>query len=198
MWLLVHRLCLCLFDSLIDIELLCGQTCHLSGMLFPGRLPELTMQLLTATVDTEFAVPRAQAFAHIVPINLPAIFTGYGPLPAVTATREQTGAWDAAGQTRTVQLSDGSTARERLTAYELPQYFAYTVSEFSGVLRFLAREARGEWWFVERGSGRTGIRWRYEFRPRYWLAVPLLALITRLLWRGYMAKALRLARQQLA
>jgi Polyketide cyclase / dehydrase and lipid transport len=155
------------------------------------------MRSTAAEVQTTVEVPLEEAFEHIVPIDLTSIFTGYGLLPAVSGTRNQTGAWNAAGQTRTVLLSDGGSAQEALTEYERPKRFAYTVKGFTGALRFLAREARGEWWF-ERLPDRqaTAIRWRYEFVSRTPLVEPLLRLITQWLWRGYMRKALGLSKAQ--
>jgi hypothetical protein len=91
------------------------------------------MRSFSVTVQTEVASPQAEALNYIVPIDLTSIFQGHGLLPVVKGTQNQTGAWDAVGQTRTVILSDGSSAQERLTGYEQPHYFSYTVSEFSGV-----------------------------------------------------------------
>ena len=153
---------------------------------------------LPASVETVVAADEARCFLHIVPIDLAGIFTGYGPLPAVTGTRGQSGGWDAAGQTRTVLLSDGSTAQERLTGYRHPDYFSYTVGGFSGSLRFLAASAQGEWWFEPVPSAAaTRIRWRYAFTARSVWVAPLLWFIATVLWRGYMRKALRLVKAQL-
>lgn len=155
------------------------------------------MRSTSAEVHTTIQASPDKAFGHIVPIDLASIFTGYGPLPAVSGTRDQTGAWDGAGQTRTVLLSDGSSAREALTAYQFPSHFAYTVSGFTGVLRFLAKEARGEWWFErEPATQATAIRWKYEFISRSPLLEPLVCFITQRLWKGYMRKALRLSKAQ--
>lgn len=125
------------------------------------------MRSTAAEVQATVEAPLEKVFEHIVPIDLTSIFTGYGPLPAVSGTQNQTGGWNAAGQTRTILLSDGSSAQEALTEYEHPRRFAYTVKGFTGVLRFLAREAHGEWWF-ERVPGKeaTSIRWRYKFVSR--------------------------------
>lgn len=65
------------------------------------------MSALATTVSAEVNANQVSAFEHIVPIDLSSIFTGYGPLPAVTKTKNQIGGWDAVGQTRTVHLSDG-------------------------------------------------------------------------------------------
>lgn len=155
------------------------------------------MTSAAATVITTIEAPREQAFLHIVPIALTSIFTGYGPLPSVTQTLNQTGPWDAAGRSRNVVFSDGSSARETLTSYDYPSRFAYRITEFTGVLRLLASEARGEWWFEEvPGRSATSVRWRYEFISRWSMLKPLVSLFARSLWRGYMAKALRLSKAQ--
>ena len=75
--------------------------------------------------------------------------------------------------------------------------FAYRITKFTGVLRFLASEARGEWWFDNvPGRRATLVRWRYEFVGRSKILKPLLGLFTRSLWRGYMGKALHLSKAQ--
>jgi hypothetical protein len=154
------------------------------------------VSLLSTSVRLTIRAPRTLAFSHIVPINLASVFIGYGPLPAVTGTRAHTGAWDAAGQRRIVLLSDGSEAQETLTAYVPGESFAYTVSGFTGPLRFLVRTAQGEWRFSDLPDGRTQVEWHYTFVPRGRFAAPLLALLCRTLWRGYMKLALRLCRDQ--
>jgi hypothetical protein len=155
------------------------------------------MSLLSTTVQTNVTANQADAFERIVPIDLSSIFTGYGPLPSVTGTQNQVGAWDAAGQTRTVHFSDRSSAQERLTKYEHPVYFSYTVSNFTSLLRFLTTSAHGEWWFSFGTLGETHIKWRYAFNARSVLAVPLLWLITNTLWRNYMYQALQLSKAQI-
>lgn len=139
---------------------------------------------------------RTEAFAAIAPVDLTTIFTGHRFLPAVVATSDQSGRWDTVGETRIVHLSDGSRATENLTLYDAPDTFGYTVSGFTGALRFVAERAHGQWWFADTTGGRTAVRWRYEFVPTTMAAVPLLWLIAKLGWRGYMDSALRLAADQ--
>lgn len=158
---------------------------------------EVSMLSTAATVTMTIEASREKAFLHIVPIDLASIFTGYGPLPSIRETLKETGPWDAAGQSRTVVFSDGSSARETLTSYEYPSRFAYRITDFTGVLRLLAIEARGEWWFESVPDGATtSIRWRYEFISRSAILKPLVSLFTQSLWRGYMGKALRLSKAQ--
>lgn len=156
------------------------------------------MNPYAATVLTHINASPARAFEHIAPIDPRAMFTGYGPLPAVIGTRDQTGAWDTPGQTRTVALSDGSVAKEQLKHYHPAQYFSYTVSGFTGALRWLATGANGAWWFDPQADGtQTTVRWRHAFHARSKWAAPVLWLLAHVLWRGYMRKALRLAKRQI-
>jgi hypothetical protein len=152
----------------------------------------------SATAHINIAAQQATVFTHIAPIDLASIFIGYGPLPAVTGTQNQIGAWDEVGQTRTVMLADGSSANELLTQYDHPHSFSYTVSGFTGVLRFFTTHANGEWWFdAHPSSGTTTVRWHYAFAARSVFSSPLLWLITNVLWRGYRHKALTICKDQI-
>lgn len=151
------------------------------------RASDLFRVSIAATADA----PIARAFDIIVPIDVPSIMPGYGPLPAVTSVEAQTGDWNAIGQTRTIRLADNTTAREEITDYEAPSQFGYKVSNWNGALQFMAREAKSEWRFSEVPANQTRIEWRYTFRPRSaWLLLPLM-LVVQLLWRGAMKQALR-------
>ena len=136
------------------------------------------------TVQTRTALSPADAFRIIVPIDLSLVFTGWGPFPGVRGASNQTGAWDAAGQSRNPDLTDGSTAVERLTEYTAPSSFAYEISGFTGVMRRLVLGVRGEWTFTPDGEG-TVIRWTYEFKPLPGRRL-LLRRIVGPLWRNYM------------
>jgi hypothetical protein len=152
-----------------------------------------TVAIAESTIDAS----TEMVFEHIVPIDLTSIFTGHGPLPAVTETRDQSGPWDAAGRSRTVVFSDGSSAKESLTGYQYPSRFTYQITGFTGVLRLLVSEARGEWTFERvQGSSGTKIRWSYEFVSRSKFLEPLVGLFAQKLWRGYMSKALVLSKAQ--
>ena len=153
----------------------------------------MTARGIPVAVHGAARVAVETAFDVIVPIELPRLFRGFGPLPAVVATRGQTGGWDHVGASRVVQLSDGSEVNERITAYDRPRYFAYRVGPFeSGPLRHVVVDAQGEWWFTARDTMNTAIRWTYTFRPRRY-ATPLVRLLIAPLWRGYAKRALGLA-----
>jgi hypothetical protein len=131
-----------------------------------------------------------RAFLVVAPIDLTRIFHRFGPLPAVVGTREQTGEWDHVGASRIVELSDGSEAGERLTAYDAPRHFAYRVADFTGPLRRLVAHADGEWWFTPAGGGSSSIVWTYTFAPRHAAAWPVVRAIVAPLWRAYSRRAL--------
>lgn len=150
------------------------------------------MSDIPTTVSTLMRGTPESVFDHVVPIDLRSIFQGYGRLPAVVGSADQTGGWDAPGQTRRVILSDGGSALEQLTHYDRPQYFAYRVSELTGPFGLLVQEAKGEWWFDQAGLS-TSVKWRYTLTPRSALTWPVLKLVS-LMWRQYMRRALELCR----
>lgn len=83
------------------------------------------------TVQTGTTLSPDDAFRIIAPIDLSLVFTGWGPFPGVRGAKNQTGAWDAAGQSRNPDLTDGSTALELLTEYTAPHSFAYEIYKFT-------------------------------------------------------------------
>jgi hypothetical protein len=142
------------------------------------------------TVQTRAAILPNRAFDIIAPIDLSLVFKGW-PFPAVRGVNNQTEAWDHAGPTRNPDLSDGSTATERLTEYTAGHSLAYELTEFTNIMGRLVQGVRGEWTFTPDGSG-TVIRWTYEFKPhrgRYFLVQRGLAP----LWRRYMQQGVEAA-----
>lgn len=146
---------------------------------------------VAVTVETLARARPEATFLAIAPIELARIFLGFGPLPAVVGTRDQTGDWDHVGATRIVELAGGSEAREEITAYRAPSYFAYRVSGFSGSLRLLVDHADGAWWFSEAPDEATQVRWTYTFRPRPGRGA-LVRAIAAPLWQAYARRALAL------
>lgn len=140
------------------------------------------------TVELPTHVTPAEAFRIIAPIDLSLVFRRWGPFPAVVGVREQDGAWDAPGRSRRPQLSDGSSALERLTEYTPPHSFAYEISGLTGPLGRLVERIRGEWTMTPDGSGAV-VRWTYAFTPRPGRRA-LLLLVVAPLWRRYAARML--------
>jgi hypothetical protein len=147
---------------------------------------------VAVTVEGSARAVRRRTFRAIAPVQLSEIFTGYGPLPGVVGTRDQKGEWDHVGATRTVELADGSEAREEITSYDEPSHFGYRLTGFTGLVRLLITHADGAWWFTEADGGDTHIRWTYTFQPR-WARATVVRATLGLLWSRYARQTLALA-----
>ena len=142
-------------------------------------------------IEQSRAIPVSieQAFSATLPISLPTLFRRrYGPIPPIKEIQDQTGAWDAPGQTRTVVLAGGGRMREELTSVDPPRSFRYTLTDIRGPLAPLVRWLEGEWVFTPRGTG-TKVTWRWTLYPRSSLATPAMPVFGRL-WQGYARQAL--------
>lgn len=129
---------------------------------------------------------------------LPKVLTGYGPLPAVLKTSQNTGPWSVAGSARLIHLADGSTVREQVTHYEPYNRFAYKVWDFGNpLIRGLATGARGEWTFSPTPGG-TLVVWTYTFNAKNAVTALPLSGITQVLWRGYMDVCLENSKRLMA
>jgi Polyketide cyclase / dehydrase and lipid transport len=148
-------------------------------------------------VERARTIPLGQAdvFRDMVPMPLPVLFRRwYGPIPPIKETRNQTGDWDAVGQSRTVVLVGGGSMQETLTRYDPPRSFSYTLSDVKGPLSPLVDHVEGEWTFETVGSG-TNVTWRWTIHPRTALTAPLLPVFGKL-WKGYARQSLdELSRQ---
>jgi len=165
------------------------QTKDTSGTMKVHEVSITRTALIAGTPDKVFAFIAAEDV-------LPKVLTGYGPLPAVVRTSENTGPWDTPGSARLIHLADGSTVREQVTEYAAPNRFAYRVWEFGNpVIKALATQARGEWTFEAVPEG-TKVIWTYTFTAKNGLAAVPLSGITQMLWRGYMDVCLENSQQQ--
>lgn len=153
------------------------------------------MAKVATTVIATIAVPRPALWAWLVPgvfyDELDTVLRDEAGLPGVTRTTGTTGPWDVAGSTRIVHLSDQTMCRETVRTATAPDYFAYRLTDFSSrMIRMLVREANGQWWFTDDGSG-TRAKWTYTAESRSPLAAPLLLPVIRILWNRYMRTAMR-------
>ena len=155
------------------------------------------MPTVAITLSTTIRASLEHVFDFVVAEDvLPKVLLGYGPLPAVSSTSDLHGRWDQPGSYRTVHLADGNTAREEVTDYQRPGYFAYQISNFTFALRHLATKGQGQWWFRSTSEG-TSVRWRYTYTSRSVLTYPLLWGFAQWFWRGYMRVGLKATKQQL-
>ena len=138
------------------------------------------------TVDESrvIAIAAEDAFARTLPAPLPQLFHRQrGIFPPIEEVRDQTGAWDAAGQTRTVRLAGGASMREELTSVEPPRSFGYRLTSITGPMALLVDHVVGEWIFSPSPGG-TEITWRWDIHPKSALTSWALPLFARM-WKGY-------------
>ena len=144
----------------------------------------------SATASTELlAAASLDHTWNVATMRTPVgLYPKAGRLPAVVEVRNQTGDWDAVGQTRQLMLSDGGSVIEHTTNVDRLEFFAYNLSDFQKVFGVMVESARAEWTFTSAPNG-TLIRWRYTFHAKPGYRLPLAAII-RLLWGPYMKRVL--------
>ena len=143
----------------------------------------------TAIAELVAKAPRKETWDTATPLTPVGFYPKSGVLPAVLEVRNQTGNWDAPGQTRQLMLSDGGWVVEHTTNVEPLGFFAYNLTDFQKIFGRLVWMARAEWTFTEVEGG-TKIHWSYTFFPKSAAARPVLATIVKLLWGPYMHKVL--------
>jgi len=129
-----------------------------------------------------------RTFEIMTPSDPTRFYPKFGPIPATVKVEDQTGAWDAPGQSRKLTLSDGGTFIERLEVVDDPRRFAYRLTDFTGFFGNLVAFAEAEWDFDAAIEG-TRVRWTYTFHAqpkRGWIV----RLIVVLFWRRYMKRVL--------
>lgn len=145
------------------------------------------MSARSATVTAFVEAPPGVVFPRLRAHDPTNFYPRSGILPAVIDVRDQTGAWDVAGQTRTLGLDDGGTVVETLDSVS-PPLFTYDLTRFTGVFGVLVAGARSEWRVVAEGAG-SSITWTYAFTARPARGL-LVGAIVRFAWAPYMRKVL--------
>jgi hypothetical protein len=129
-----------------------------------------------------------RTFAIMTPSDPSRFYPKFGPIPAIVKVDDQTGGWDAVGQSRKLTLSDGGTIVERLRVVDAPRKFSYQLTDFTGFFGNLVAFADAEWDFDASVEG-TRIRWTYTFHAqpkRGWIV----RLVVKLAWGPYMKRVL--------
>jgi hypothetical protein len=145
----------------------------------------------SVVVEQSRAIPVAveDAFTKTIPMSLPVICSHwYGVIPPIKGVRDQTGGWDAAGQTRVVMMVGGGSVREELTSVDPPRSFAYTLSDIKGPLAPLVSTVEGKWSFAAAGTGTT-VTWQWTLHAKSVLSAPVLPVFARM-WKGYARQVL--------
>ena len=125
-----------------------------------------------------------EAYAGTLPLPLETVFNRwYGPIGPVKEVRDQTGEWDAPGQTRVVMLTPSGSFHEELTSLDPPHSFGYALTGITGPLGLLVGRADGQWRFTASGTlpSETTVTWRWNIHARSSLTAPLLPALS-VLW----------------
>ncbi len=154
------------------------------------------VQPLVVEQSRAIPVDQEELFNALVPMPLPALFhRWYGPIPPIKEVRDQSGDWDAVGQTRTILLTGGGSIREQLTSYDAPRSFGYVLSDIKGPMAPLVSGIDGLWSFGPAGTG-TKVTWRWTIRPRSAVSARLLPAFGKV-WMGYARQSLEELSNQL-
>lgn len=149
----------------------------------------------TAVVDIVSPVQRV--FGYIsAEESLPKFLKKYGPVHAVTGAKMHKGPWSVPGAYRTLHFDSGDTLREELLVFQPFSYFAYCISDFSNVTKYLCHIAYGEFNFKPL-NGTTQVSWTYSFKPRNFLTSILLSAFMSLYFKKYMQQGLQLAKEDI-
>lgn len=145
----------------------------------------------SVVIEQSRAIPvlPEYAFAKTLAMPLTKLFgKRYGPIPPIKAIRNQVGAWNTVGQTRSFVLAGGGGLRETLTMVDAPNAFGYTLCDLRGPLAPLIDHVDGLWSFEPSGTG-TRVTWVWTVHAKSPLTAPLLPAFAQI-WRGYSSHAL--------
>ncbi len=142
------------------------------------------------------SAPKAETFRTAVGIDARELIRKHGPLPAIVNVDGHDAPWSELGQIRIHTLSDRSSVREELVGFAPDQTFAYQLTDFSGALAPLVRDAKAEWHFTTTGENSTQIDWTYIFNPRGPIAEPVVWFLVKLFWPGYLKSALERVKEK--
>jgi hypothetical protein len=148
-------------------------------------MPRVSTHSATATARVD--APAGRVFPRLTQHDPTKFYPKSGVLPAVVEVRDQTGGWDASGQTRTLVLSDGGTVVETLRSAKDP-LFSYDLARFTGLFGMLVAKAHSAWTVTDDVAGST-ITWTYSFTSRRGRGL-VIAAIVRLAWAPYMRRVL--------
>jgi hypothetical protein len=121
------------------------------------------MKLQTNTSIEIFASPETVFDFSTNHLNLPKVFTGYGPVPAILKAETLENEPFQAGSIRRVYNADGSVIDEKMIELSRPTQQQYQlVRGFKPPFSWLFQGAGGDWTFSPTASG-TLVEWKFNF-----------------------------------
>jgi Polyketide cyclase / dehydrase and lipid transport len=142
---------------------------------------------ITAKASRGIACSLEQAFNFMTKAeNLPDVFLGYGPLPAIRRAEFVGRAEPRVGAVRRIENVDDSVVNEEILAHEPPALHRYRlVGDPPLPLRLLVRGLAGEWRFSPHRRD-TVVGWSYSLELTTPLAWPLVLVV-----RGFLRRAMK-------
>lgn len=137
---------------------------------------------------------KATAFNFISSIeHLPNWLKKSGPIPASLGATKMQDSYDKVGDKRNVLFEGEDSVVEELMTFNPYANYSYSVTAFSNFLRYFSAKAYGQVWF-DTVDGQTRISWEYSFSYKNLLAKGFLSLFLTLLYKKFMVKALKNAK----
>ncbi len=119
--------------------------------------------------------------------NLPKVFHGYGPIPAIIKAEMADGGEMREGSVRRIENSDGSVIDEEMITFNKPERQTYRmVRGFKFPISLLIESGGGDWKFTATAKG-TRIDWEFYFM----LTSPLFYPVGLLLVQVFMQTAMQ-------
>ncbi|TVR71389.1 MAG: hypothetical protein EA415_11320 [Sphaerobacteraceae bacterium] len=149
---------------------------------------------VSATAHVRINAPVDEVYDWFCGLDISRVLNGYGPLPGVERTTEQTGSWTTPRETRKLEMSGNIRARQEILIAERPFFFAYRVREFTHILNLMAYGAEARWWFEPDGDGGMTLTWTYTFWPRSFVGKLGIYPVIKTIWHRYMVVTIRAMR----
>lgn len=149
---------------------------------------------VSATTTVRIEAPASDVYDWFCDLDISRVLNGYGPLPGVVRTTDQTGKWTIPGQTRKLEMSGNIGAIQEILIAQRPHFFAYRVQEFTHILNLLAYGAEARWWFEPTANGAMTLTWTYTFWPRSRIGKLGIYPVISTIWHRYMVVTLRAMR----
>jgi hypothetical protein len=146
---------------------------------------------ISSTVSVSIDASAKQVFDWFLDLDIARVLNGYGPLPAVLETYDQTGSWDTPGQKRKLSMSSNIRATQEILVCDRPSFFAYRVTGFTHALDRFAYGAEARFWFEPSSDQNTIMRWTYTFWPRSIIGKVALYPVIRTIWHWYMQSTIQ-------
>lgn len=145
---------------------------------------------IAASHSIDIDKPLEEAFHSVIFFDVPSIIQDHGPLPGAARVEPIKGTWREIGDSRRIILTNGSSVHEEIIKYDLNKHAAFRLSEYAAPLKQLVSQGSSVWDFEDLGDGKTRVQWTYSYIPRSAFTKPLVVLLMKTLWPGYMKAAL--------